>query len=637
MKAFEILIVLMFILSGLPETSFAAPMKTTIDPTEMSVGARPFGMGKAFIALSDDCNSIFLNPSGLARTAPWQATSMYASLLGEINYSMIGFSHSLGSEALGIGYLRADVGDSAIISHRDPNTGRIVDTGEGTIGYVSSVLLLSYGGELRRWIDLDLLNDFDLGINAKIFNQSLTGGSVETYATGFDADLGGKWRPSPWLSFGFFGSNILTPTQGGVLRWTSDLEESIPSLWKVGVAAKLLGWDAPWQFSENELYADLDIEISEKRNRPQLNHLGFEFWPIEYLALRLGIDQDAVIYSENITVDNNLTAGIGFYYQGIEFDYAFHQFGSLSENNTHYFSLSFGIERKKATPPPMLPEVVEKPKDKYIDSLYPASGSIIYADRFFVSGEVEREVTRVQIGDTTAEAVDGKYAFFVPVPTLGKNKFELAAFNEVGRRLDGAEIKILRLPGFTDVPDGYWARQAIGGLAMIGLVQGYKDGTFHPDGNITRAELTTMLVRAKGEKLPLVTEKKVFNDVTSGHWAAAYIKAGVSGRLVKGYPDGTFRPGENINRAEGTVVVARFDGLVEPEDIYEKPFGDIPANHWAIKMITAAKDKGILDYLKDKDFEAKKNIARAEAVEMLSKTTFASGKIDDLLDFSTGY
>jgi len=115
------------------------------------------------------------------------------------------------------------------------------------------------------------------------------------------------------------------------------------------------------------------------------------------------------------------------------------------------------------------------------------------------------------------------------------------------------------------------------------------------------------------------------------------VKEGVEKKLVLGYPDGTFRPSNNINKAEGVVLMARFGELEEPDKVLEAPFPDLPGRHWAAPLVTAAKQAGFLKYLEGRDFEPKAPLTRAEAVEILSKTKFAKGKISDLMDFETGY
>jgi hypothetical protein len=635
-RAFSLLFILVFFSSA----AYGGILKAANDPTDMGAGARPLALGRAYTALADDANSIFLNPAGLALTKSMQMTSMYASLLNEINYTMIGISFPLSREALGVGYIGSNVGDSVIISYRDPDTGRIVDAGEGVIGYTASAFLLTYSATLRRFADYGFLDDISVGLSAKIFNQELKGGSFEALASGSDLDLGINWRANPWLKVGVVGLNILPYESGGVLRWTSGIEEEIPSTYKAGVGAKLLGPSAPWQINAHELYLGWDVETSLKR--PGLNHIGAEWWPIKYLAVRLGLDQDAAAADGGVKIDNNLTAGIGLFFNGFEFDYAFHQFGGLDDNNTHYFSLSLGIDKEEAAvvaapPPPSTPEVQPVAKTKYINALSPSLEVVLYDEALEVAGEVEPEVTNVRMGDESVTPVDGKFSLSVPARDMGKSSFKLEAFNAAGRRLGEATFKVLRLPKFADVNEGYWARRPISLIALAGLVQGYPDSTFRPEKGVTRAELLAMLMRASGERLPLVTEKELFKDVSGSNWAAQYIKAAVSKGVAKGYPDKTFKPNNNVSRAEGVAMIARFDGIEESSDVYEKPFSDIPANHWAIKIISAAKGKGLLNYLGEGDFSLKRNLTRAEAAEIISKTSFAKVRLDELLNFTEGF
>jgi len=315
----------------------------------------------------------------------------------------------------------------------------------------------------------------------------------------------------------------------------------------------------------------------------------------------------------------------------VQFDYAFHQFGEYTENNTHFFSMSLGMPKKE--------QPIEKVpiKKKYILSIYPGLENVLFADSVVIRGDVDEDVAFVQIDYITAEASNGKYSIEVPLKDIGKHLLVLKALNKAGRNLEQAKIKVLRLPVFADVDRSYWARNQISFIAAVGLVQGYPDGTFRPNGDITRAEITTMLVRAVHPQALPIPQMQIFSDVPKRHWAASYITEAVRKVLVEGYPDGTFVPGNNIIRAEGVVLISRFAEIKKPKAIPKKPYSDLPANHWANNMIFAAKENGLLEFLGSGPFQAKLNLSRAEAVEILSKTPYAKGKIEELLDFSIGY
>ncbi|MBN2057744.1 MAG: S-layer homology domain-containing protein, partial [Candidatus Saganbacteria bacterium] len=199
------------------------------------------------------------------------------------------------------------------------------------------------------------------------------------------------------------------------------------------------------------------------------------------------------------------------------------------------------------------------------------------------------------------------------------------------------DVRLLRLINFADVPDGYWAKRPIEDTGTVGLVEGYPDGSFRPDRALTRAELATLLVRAKGLKLPDRSAKKVFKDVDPTFWGAKYIEVAQQQGLVKGYPDGSFRPNNKITKAEGIAVLVRFENMKVAYEIYEKPYWDVSVNNWAAKYIQAAKEGGMLGYVKQNYLHPKQDLARAEAVEMLSKTTLAGTEIRDLYSWEKGF
>ena len=106
---------------------------------------------------------------------------------------------------------------------------------------------------------------------------------------------------------------------------------------------------------------------------------------------------------------------------------------------------------------------------------------------------------------------------------------------------------------YTDVAEGDWYNNAVSTLSKAGILNGYEDGSFQPNGNITRAEFATIAARFfeatyEGEDL--------FPDI-EGHWARDYINQAAHAGIVNGYEDGTFQPQENITRAEAMTIVNR--------------------------------------------------------------------------------
>ena len=107
--------------------------------------------------------------------------------------------------------------------------------------------------------------------------------------------------------------------------------------------------------------------------------------------------------------------------------------------------------------------------------------------------------------------------------------------------------------GYSDVKTGDWFNNAVSTLSNAGIIAGYEDGSFRPNGYITRAEFATIAARFFDVTY---NGKDLFPDI-SGHWAKDYINQAANKGFVNGYEDGTFKPDRNITRAEAVTLVNR--------------------------------------------------------------------------------
>lgn len=107
--------------------------------------------------------------------------------------------------------------------------------------------------------------------------------------------------------------------------------------------------------------------------------------------------------------------------------------------------------------------------------------------------------------------------------------------------------------GYSDVKAGDWFNNAVSTLSNAGIIAGYEDGSFRPNGYITRAEFATIAARFFDVTY---NGKNLFPDI-SGHWAKDYINQAANKGFVNGYEDGTFKPDRNITRAEAVTLVNR--------------------------------------------------------------------------------
>ena len=157
-------------------------------------------------------------------------------------------------------------------------------------------------------------------------------------------------------------------------------------------------------------------------------------------------------------------------------------------------------------------------------------------------------------------------------------------------RLKGLDMSNNAKPNFSDVKSA-WYNSSINAVVDAGYMKGYPDGTFAPNGKITRAEFAQMIMaidKANGAAVP-------FADV-KGHWAEAAIAQAYGNGRIAGYPDSTFRPNNNITRAEAVTVLNKlFDRSVDYKGSADVradfvPFVDVTANHWAYYQIIEASN-----------------------------------------------
>jgi hypothetical protein len=108
---------------------------------------------------------------------------------------------------------------------------------------------------------------------------------------------------------------------------------------------------------------------------------------------------------------------------------------------------------------------------------------------------------------------------------------------------------------FTDLGQSHWAYKEIQKLADDEVVVGYPDGSFKPDNPATRAEFATMVIKALRQENSPLLEAYTFYDVQTDYWAYNTIERAVAFGLIKGFPDGTFKPEDNVSKAEAVAII----------------------------------------------------------------------------------
>jgi len=168
-----------------------------------------------------------------------------------------------------------------------------------------------------------------------------------------------------------------------------------------------------------------------------------------------------------------------------------------------------------------------------------------------------------------------------------------------------------QLPQLTDIQQ-HWAKDAIEKAVQLQIVKGYIDQTFRPDQAVSRQELIVMLVRAlkpavEGKTVSFTDQEKI------GAWAKASIERAIQAGWLAGYPDGSFRPGNGISRAEMAVVSAKSVQLTVGERTFTNFADDTSIPLWAKNSIAAAVAEGLLHGRGNNRFAPSGIVTRAEA------------------------
>lgn len=167
---------------------------------------------------------------------------------------------------------------------------------------------------------------------------------------------------------------------------------------------------------------------------------------------------------------------------------------------------------------------------------------------------------------------------------------------------------------FNDVSENYWGKNSIIKLADKGIVKGYSDGTFKPYKDITRGEFISLVNKSFGFSKKSSVK---FKDVLSDSWCYDAISVAVGEGYTNGYPDGTFRPNAEMSRAEAATFLTRIFMKTNSEKVESRvDFKDnLPA--WAKDSINYVVEKGYMKGYPDGTFQANKSITRAEVCSLI--------------------
>lgn len=175
---------------------------------------------------------------------------------------------------------------------------------------------------------------------------------------------------------------------------------------------------------------------------------------------------------------------------------------------------------------------------------------------------------------------------------------------------------IFPLSAYANLSDisGYWAEKVVVEWVENGLASGYPDGTFRPENDISRAEFMSLVNSA----FEYTQEEEIdYKDISTGKWYISIIKKAKAAGYISGYNDGTMKPDNPITREEvATIIVKLMDLRLDAKGI--DGFKDKDKIKWSKEYVGAVVNAKYMVGFTDGTFNPQKNITRGEAIYALN-------------------
>ena len=167
---------------------------------------------------------------------------------------------------------------------------------------------------------------------------------------------------------------------------------------------------------------------------------------------------------------------------------------------------------------------------------------------------------------------------------------------------------------------GHWARDLVAGLAREGIVSGFEDGTYRPGEKVSRAAFFKLLLAAAG-RLPQAVAGPHFLDVLEDHWFYPWADRAVAEGLLTpaAYPERKLRPEEPITRAEAALAVVRLMDMKARPDLSPRFLDSASLSAEAKAAVLAVAEAGIMGGYPDGTFRPGGAITRAEAAAVVQR------------------
>ena len=172
---------------------------------------------------------------------------------------------------------------------------------------------------------------------------------------------------------------------------------------------------------------------------------------------------------------------------------------------------------------------------------------------------------------------------------------------------------------FSDLTNDYsWAKQSIIDIYTHHITTGYPDGTFKPGNNVTRAQMAAFIARAMKLNVYNQCVNPPFNDVSTNKWFCPYIEAIKDAGVTQGTSNGYYDPEGYVTRAQMAAFLSKALAL-NTQTCTSKPFSDVPTDAWYCPYIQAIKDAQLTTGYSDGTYKPDRYVTRAEMAVFLER------------------
>ncbi|MBD3328262.1 peptidoglycan DD-metalloendopeptidase family protein [Candidatus Peregrinibacteria bacterium] len=279
----------------------------------------------------------------------------------------------------------------------------------------------------------------------------------------------------------------------------------------------------------------------------------------------------------------------------------------------------------------IIPEPVESKPEKY---LLDANGTFVENEPINIKIKAVDDKEKVVKTYTPPRSVvvkllEGKASIPLAVSS-GDFKEGEAEFAITPKTSDSIKIKVsdnsiegesflMKSGLFTDIGYDHKNYEAIKFLKDTGIIKGYPDGSYKPDQVVSRVEALKIILEASRSNL-ITARELPFPDTSANEWYSDYVVTAFNKKIIDGYPDGKFKPANTVNRAEFLKILFNGLDLDLEENVKKDLYKDVPREEWFAKYVQYGKERYLVVDKSTRYFLPEEGMTRADVAETVYRT-----------------